>query len=156
MSTMFRAILFASLVVATGCSSQTPPPATPIDVRPPVSPAPVATQAPAPAVRAIPYDLPRVGDTPWLPPAATGERVVPVFVVAIDAKGGWYANGVPVTPHEKLVQLAREAYAKDSATRAVLQADRSTSWNDVVHAIDLLKQGGLGKLAFAVAPASAP
>ena len=41
--------------------------------------------------------------------------------------------------------------------RAVINADRDTSWRSVIHAFDLLKQGGLTQLAFGVvAVRSAP
>jgi biopolymer transport protein ExbD len=54
-----------------------------------------------------------------------------------------------------LLELAREAVAANPDVRAVIRADASAQHGRVIHVLDLLKQAGLAKIAFGVAPVDA-
>jgi biopolymer transport protein ExbD len=77
-----------------------------------------------------------------------------VLVVTIPKSGAWEVDGKPLASHDELLVVARSAFGRDVSTRAAIRADVETPWGDVVHAIDLLKQGGIVKLGFVVAPPS--
>ena len=52
------------------------------------------------------------------------------------------------------MRLARERRANSPDLRAVIHADTAISHGRVVRVMDLLKQGGIGKIAFGVTPAA--
>jgi biopolymer transport protein ExbD len=87
-----------------------------------------------------------------LPKAATGGEQQIVFAVAIDPNGNMTVDSRPVADGKQLLELARAAKAKSTDLRAVIQADASVPHGKVVKAMDLLKQGGIGKIAFGVSP----
>jgi biopolymer transport protein ExbD len=118
-----------------------------------VSSAPPAAPTTIPAIH---VDLPRAG-TGWRPPPLQPgavdyvEETVVTFVVDIDAKGIISVDGGRrVVAADQLLELAREASARDPNVRAIIRADRATSWESVVTAMDRIKQGAIAKLAFAV------
>lgn len=133
---------------------------------PPNCPAPPAEADPAEADRApspssgqpaIPLDLPRADEfAPAPPPEPSGtpsyEMIRVIFAVDVDKEGAIFAEGKPVADDRQLIELARQAIAKEPSVRAVIRADMRASWGSVVHVLDLLKQGGMAKLAFAVSP----
>lgn len=73
-------------------------------------------------------------------------------VAALDltADGTLYFNGRKLSSSDDLVAAAKQAHQADPNVRAVLRADRQAPWGTVVHAMDLLKQAGITRLAFAV------
>ena len=77
-------------------------------------------------------------------------EVAPLFMVDIDAKGALSVDGKALARPEELVGLARAAHARDPEVRAIIRADRSSSWENVVVALDRIKQGSISKIAFAV------
>ena len=83
------------------------------------------------------------------------QPVPQVFAVMIAMDGTIAVNGTRVAPGD-LTRLAKDARAQDPDVRAVIHADRSASWGSVVMVIDLVKQGGIAKLAFAVSPMAPP
>lgn len=87
-----------------------------------------------------------------LPKAATGGEQQIVFAVAIDPNGSMTVDSRPVADAKQLLELARAAKAKSMDLRAVIQADASVPHGKVVKAMDLLKQAGIGKIAFGVSP----
>jgi len=93
--------------------------------------------------QAVPLDLPK---------AATGSEQQTVFAVALDAKGELKVDSRPVAGDREFLELARSAHARHTDLRAVIHADTSTNYGRVVRLMDLLKQGGIGKIAFAVTP----
>jgi biopolymer transport protein ExbD len=161
MTSRLRAPLVVLALVASACASTAPPPAKTC----PEPPVPASASAPPPAptastVAAIPYDLPRAEDMmlppPALPGAATSQPQIVIFAVEITAGGAMSANGRPVRDVADLLRLAKDAFAKDPAVRAVIKADGAASWGSVIHAVDVLKQAGIARLAFAVSPRPAP
>lgn len=91
----------------------------------------------------LPMDLPR---------AATGSEQQVVFSVAMNAAGDMTVDNRKVKGDSELLSLARQARASNPELRAVIHADSSVSHGRVVRLMDLLKQGGIGKIAFGVTP----
>jgi biopolymer transport protein ExbD len=89
-----------------------------------------------------------------LPKAATGGEQQVVFSVAIDAKGNMTVDSKPVQSDQELLTKARSARTDNPELRAVIRADTALSHGRVVRVMDLLKQGGVSKIAFGVDPAS--
>ena len=96
---------------------------------------------------AVPMDLPR---------ASQSEAVQTVFAVSIPASGATLVNGQTVADDAALLEAARGAAATDRETRAVIQADGAVAHRRVIHTLDLLKRGGIHKIAFAASPIEAP
>ena len=91
--------------------------------------------------RAVPMDLPR---------AATGGEVQEIFSLALDAEGRMLVDGGAVRDDASLVARARTAQQKNAELRAVVRADGSVPHRTVMHALDLLRQAGIARIAFAV------
>jgi len=95
--------------------------------------------------QAVPMDLPK---------AATGSEQQTVFAVALNSKGELTVDSRLVTGDREFLELARSAHARHTDLRAVIHADTSINYGRVVRLMDLLRQGGIGKIAFAVTPTS--
>ncbi len=91
--------------------------------------------------RAMPMDLPK---------AATGGDVQHVFSVSLRADGSTYVDGMVASRDQDVLRRARTAQAKSPKLRAVVQADSSVPHHRVMHALDLLRQGGVSRIAFGV------
>ncbi len=85
-----------------------------------------------------------------LPKAATGEEVQTVFSVELTADGKTIVDTKPVASDEAVSNLARQAKTQNKDLRAVIRADRTVEHGRVIHVLDLLKQAGVAKIAFAV------
>jgi biopolymer transport protein ExbD len=96
--------------------------------------------------RAVPMDLPR---------AATGGEVQEVFSLALHADGGTRVDSAPVQDDRALLRLAQSAQQRNPELRAVVQADGTVPHSRVMHALDVLRQAGVGRIAFAVLPGPA-
>ena len=93
--------------------------------------------------RAVPMDLPA---------AATGGEVQEVFSVELLAAGTTAVDGAPVTGDDGLLRRAREALARSAELRAVVRADGTVPYSRVMRALDVLRQAGVSRVAFAVSP----
>ena len=91
--------------------------------------------------RAMPLDLPK---------AATGSEVQQIFALSLRADGGTFVDGTPVAQDADLLQRARAALGKNAELRAVVQADGTVPHKRVMHALDVLRQAGLSRVAFGV------
>jgi biopolymer transport protein ExbD len=89
-----------------------------------------------------------------LPHAATGGQQQIVFAVGLSAAGELTVDSRRVADDRELLRLARERRTNNSDLRAVIHADTAVSHGRVVRVMDLLKQGGIGKIAFGVTPAA--
>lgn len=87
-----------------------------------------------------------------LPKATSGGEQQIVFAVAIDPRGDMTVDSRPVADGKRLLELAQAAKAKSADLRAVIQADTAVPHGKVVKVMDLLKQGGIAKIAFGVSP----
>ncbi|AGC48370.1 MULTISPECIES: ExbD/TolR family protein [Myxococcus] len=95
-----------------------------------------------------------------LPRAANGGETVQGLVnVVLDKEGKLYFDGAHVTDAE-LTRKVAEAVAKDKDTRAIISADQSIAYGQVMRLIDTVKGQGIAKFALNiekdVAPAAAP
>lgn len=94
-----------------------------------------------------------------LPKAATGSEQQVVFVVSLAADGQTKVDTKDVASDDAVLALATTAKKEHPDVRAVIQADGAVPHRRVVRVMDLLKQGGIGKIAFGVehvAPETAP
>jgi biopolymer transport protein ExbD len=93
---------------------------------------------------ALPLDLPR---------AASTDQIQMVFSVIVPLRGTVLVNGAAVPTDQALVERARAAVADDAEIRAIIQADGGVPHRRIIHVLDLLRQGGVARVAFAaVAP----
>jgi biopolymer transport protein ExbD len=88
---------------------------------------------------ALPLDLPR---------AATSEELQVVLSVIVPPSGAVLLNGASVDDDAAFLARARDALARDADVRAVINADGGTAHRRVIHALDLLRQAGIARVAF--------
>jgi biopolymer transport protein ExbD len=88
---------------------------------------------------AVPVDLPR---------AVKSEDVQEVFSLVLPVRGPILVNGQPAVDDAVLLGKARAALARNKQLRAVIHADGGVAHRKVVHALDLLKQAGIARVAF--------
>jgi biopolymer transport protein ExbD len=92
---------------------------------------------------AVPLDLPK---------AATSEQLQVVLSVIVPVSGPLLVNGAAVPDDDGLLARARDALSKDPDVRAVINADGATVHRKVIHALDLLRQAGIARIAFGAVP----
>ena len=91
-----------------------------------------------------------------LPKAANGGETVQGLVnVVLDKAGQLYFDGTPVTETE-LQQRAAEQLKKDPETRAIISADQSLPYGQVMHLIDVVKGQGIARFALNIEKDAAP
>jgi biopolymer transport protein ExbD len=93
--------------------------------------------------RAMPMDLPK---------AATAGEVQTVYSVALRADGTTHVNGSPTPLDEDLFRSAKSQLAKEPEVRAVVQADGKVPHERVMRTLDVLRQAGMNRVAFAAEP----
>lgn len=87
-----------------------------------------------------------------LPKAASGQEVQVIFSVDLSADGKTRVDSVGITGDAAISALAKEAKKKDKDVRAVIRADQKVEHGRVIQVLDTLKQAGISKIAFGVAP----
>jgi biopolymer transport protein ExbD len=92
--------------------------------------------------RAVPMDLPK---------AATGGVVQEIFSVSVPADQTLMLEGHVLSDGELLTR-ARTALSKNPELRAIIAADGNVPHKRVLAALDILRQAGLNRVAFAAAP----
>ncbi|MCP3165147.1 MULTISPECIES: ExbD/TolR family protein [Myxococcus] len=91
-----------------------------------------------------------------LPRAANGGETVQGLVnVVLDKEGKLYFDGAPVSEAELSTKVA-EAVAKDKDTRAIISADQSIAYGQVMRLIDTVKGHGIAKFALNIEKDVAP
>jgi biopolymer transport protein ExbD len=90
-----------------------------------------------------------------LPKSASGEAMQSIFSVDLSTDGRVRVDSKPVVDDEGILPLARRAKSESKEIRAVIRADKKVEHGRVIHVLDLLRQSGISKIAFAVSP-SAP
>jgi biopolymer transport protein ExbD len=91
-----------------------------------------------------------------LPKAANGQDIQMIFGVELHANGDTVVNGKKLSGDDAVLPLAKEELAKTPDLRAVIRADTTVQHGRVIKVLDLLKTGGVTKIAFGVAPAPPP
>ncbi len=89
-----------------------------------------------------------------LPKAATGENIQTIFSVELTADGQTRVDSKKVPNDDAIGKLAKRARGEHPDLRAVIRADRKVEHGRVIHVLDLLKQNGVAKIAFAVTPST--
>ena len=87
-----------------------------------------------------------------LPKAANGQDVQMIFGVELHANGDTVVNGSRIAGDNGVLPLAKEQLARNPELRAVIRADTTVQHGRVIRVLDLLKQGGVSKIAFGVTP----
>jgi len=87
-----------------------------------------------------------------LPKAASGSEQQTVFSVELSTAGETAIDSKRVSNEDAVLNLAKEARAKNPEIRAVIKADAAVPHGRVVRVMDLLKQAGVAKVAFGVSP----
>ncbi|HEY3233660.1 MAG TPA: biopolymer transporter ExbD [Polyangiaceae bacterium] len=87
-----------------------------------------------------------------LPEAASTNVVPKMFSVDITKDGHTYVEKKLVKDGESLLRLAADARRKNEDVRAIIRADAKTLHREVIHVLDILRQAGIAKIAFAVTP----
>jgi biopolymer transport protein ExbD len=90
-----------------------------------------------------------------LPKSASGEAMQSIFSIDLSADGRVRVDSKAVVDDEGILPLARRAKSEGKEIRAVIRADKKVEHGRVIHVLDLLRQAGVAKIAFAVSP-SAP
>jgi len=90
--------------------------------------------------QAMPLDLPK---------AASAGDAQTMFTVTIDAQGKVRANDSAIQDDDDFVRRARAALRGEPDLRAVLSASERVPHGRVMHALDLLRECGITKIAFA-------
>jgi biopolymer transport protein ExbD len=91
-----------------------------------------------------------------LPKAANSQDVQMVFGVELHANGDTVVNGKKLATDDAVLPLAKEELARTPDLRAIIRADTTVQHGRVIRVLDLLKTGGITKVAFGVAPAGPP
>jgi biopolymer transport protein ExbD len=91
-----------------------------------------------------------------VPQASHTTDVQTPFSLDLGADGRVLVSGAKVQNDAAVVALARAALAKDPELRATLRADGAVPHARVIRAIDLLKEAGVTRVAFAVAQGGSP
>lgn len=91
-----------------------------------------------------------------LPKAANGQDIQMIFGVELHANGDTVVNGKKIADDDAVLPLAKAELAKTPDLRAVIRADTTVQHGRVIKVLDLLKTGGITKIAFGVAPIPAP
>jgi biopolymer transport protein ExbD len=89
-----------------------------------------------------------------LPKSASGEAMQSIFSVDLSADGRARVDTKAVNDDEGILPLARQARSESKDIRAVIRADKKVEHGRVIHVLDLLRQAGIAKIAFAVSPSS--
>jgi biopolymer transport protein ExbD len=87
-----------------------------------------------------------------LPKAASGEEIQNIFSVELTVDGKTRVDSLAVANDDAIPELARQAKAKNKDIRAVIRADKKVEHGRVIRVLDLLKQEGVSKIAFAITP----
>jgi biopolymer transport protein ExbD len=91
-----------------------------------------------------------------LPKAANGQDIQMIFGVELHSNGDTVVNGKKIASDDAVLPLAKEELVKTPDLRAVIRADTTVQHGRVIRVLDLLKTGGITKIAFGVAPIPPP
>lgn len=98
-----------------------------------------------PVKAALPLDLPK---------AAAGFDAATTLAVDVAADGDLSVNGQRLADEGALLAAAQKAVVALPGVRATIRADAVAQHGRVMRALDILKQAGITKIAFGVAPGS--
>ena len=87
-----------------------------------------------------------------LPKSATGENMQSIFSVDMSLDGKVRVDQKVLANDDAILPAAREARGINKEVRAVIRADKKVEHGRVIHVLDLLRQAGISKIAFAITP----
>jgi len=87
-----------------------------------------------------------------LPKSASGENMQSIFSVDLSIDGKVRVDQKVLPNDDAILPAAREARGINKDVRAVIRADKKVEHGRVIHVLDLLRQGGISKIAFAITP----
>ena len=87
-----------------------------------------------------------------VPPSAHSIEVQSPLSIEIAADGRVLVSGARVENDAAVIAAAKAARVKDPEVRAIIRADGAVPHSRVIRAVDLLKEAGIAKIAFGVAP----
>lgn len=87
-----------------------------------------------------------------LPKSATGENMQSIFSVDLSIDGKVRVDQKVLANDDAILPAAREARGINKDVRAVIRADKKVEHGRVIHVLDLLRQAGISKIAFAISP----
>jgi biopolymer transport protein ExbD len=87
-----------------------------------------------------------------LPKADTGQGSNEVFSVELGLDGSVHVDGALVASDLQIVALAHAAVHRNRELRSVIRADGGVPHRQVIHALDLLRKGGISRVGFGVVP----
>jgi biopolymer transport protein ExbD len=134
----------ATLALTVGCATTVAPAQTPTaNVAPPQRPTQHAESA---TVTVMPVDLPK---------ASEFGTAMMILSVTIARDGALSIDGRPARDEREIIERARTGVRANPELRAVILADKDVPFGRVVQVMDLLKQGGVDRIAFGVEAAVA-
>ena len=91
-----------------------------------------------------------------LPEASTGENAEPtILALTMTKNGDLFLNGA-LTDEAALKAYLPEVAKKDAKAQAIIAADKEVSHGQVIHLIDVVRQGGVYKFALNIEPTEPP
>jgi len=87
-----------------------------------------------------------------LPKSASGENMQSIFSVDLSVDGKVRVDQKALVNDDAILPVARQARAINKEIRAVIRADKKVEHGRVIHVLDLLRQAGIAKIAFAITP----
>jgi biopolymer transport protein ExbD len=87
-----------------------------------------------------------------LPKSASGENMQSIFSVDLSVDGKIRVDQKVLANDDAILPAARQARAINRDIRAVIRADKKVEHGRVIHVLDLLRQAGISKIAFAITP----
>src|SRR5678815_5947978 len=89
-----------------------------------------------------------------LPKSASGENLQSIFSVDLSMDGKVRVDQKQLANDDAILPAARQARGQNKEIRAVIRADKKVEHGRVIHVLDLLRQAGISKIAFAITPVS--
>lgn len=88
-----------------------------------------------------------------LPKASQGQQDAQMQLgIELHANGDLTVNGKKLANDDAILPIAKEKLAQTPELRAIIRADTTVQHGRVIRVLDLLKQGGISKIAFGVSP----
>ena len=87
-----------------------------------------------------------------LPKSASGENLQSIFSVDLSVDGKVRVDQKALANDDAILPAARQARGINREIRAVIRADKKVEHGRVIHVLDLLRQAGISKIAFAITP----
>jgi biopolymer transport protein ExbD len=85
-----------------------------------------------------------------LPKASTGTEEVAILSIELGSDGRVVANQIPIDGEEGLARVVQASRAEHPDLKAVIRADGAVPHGRVIRVMDVLRQGGISQMTFAV------